>query len=451
VASRVHYNQLPQQQQSPVTPPNIPNIPRHRGDSESSDSGTSQADALVALTLLSVLQNLKATQQEINQIAETETKTETIVWEWKENDGTFKKYGDEAIKKLEQGKIGDTITLDATYEVVKKDQSNGTQTNKTTKVQRVCRRRVVNDDATASTEYQDLLQKFQKLQGQLQVLQDVIWEWQDDDGSWKAYTDASFLKKLEETIINEPIPLIVNGAQHFVVKSDDSNGEQRDSVSGKKRKVRRRAINKKSTEVSLPDWWVPTANNKSSSDCYIKVTDMNANPLTKRAIQEFHSTVPNTDYEVLEAYLVQNLPTWAQHQSLEQAWLSGNKVTQQNLNVRWMWHGSYSKTVPEICSKGFLRDYNSTHAYGKGVYFARDAKYPVGNGYARFDDDKTCAHLLYCRVICGESAQGKSDLVRPPSKSSGHEYESLVDVLTNPSIVVCCTDCQAYPVLKLFF
>jgi len=112
----------------------------------------------------------------------------------------------------------------------------------------------------------------------------------------------------------------------------------------------------------------------------------------------------------------------------------------------------FQKTIPDICSKGFLRDYSKVAKYGKGVYFARDAQYPVVNGYARFDDSNGYAQLLYCRVICGDSAQGTENLIRPPTKSIGGvnlEYESFADSITDPSIVVCCTDCQAYPVLKL--
>ncbi|ETO13861.1 hypothetical protein RFI_23505, partial [Reticulomyxa filosa] len=102
---------------------------------------------------------------------------------------------------------------------------------------------------------------------------------------------------------------------------------------------------------------------------------------------------------------------------------------------------------------GFLRDYNSTHMYGKGVYFARDANYPVNYGYAKFDDVDKCAHLLYCRVICGEIALGQKDFLRPPSKPSGNkkidiEYETMVNSISSPTIFVCCTDCQVTALIQ---
>jgi len=96
-----------------------------------------------------------------------------------------------------------------------------------------------------------------------------------------------------------------------------------------------------------------------------------------------------------------------------------------------------------------LRDYNKTHKYGKGVYFATEANYPIHTGYALFDANDNCAEILYCRVICGQSVEGKEDFVRPPSKDKTHEFESMVDNTKNPSIYVVTNDYQSYPVLKL--
>ncbi|ETO30832.1 poly ADP-ribose polymerase, partial [Reticulomyxa filosa] len=101
---------------------------------------------------------------------------------------------------------------------------------------------------------------------------------------------------------------------------------------------------------------------------------------------------------------------------------------------------------------GFLRDYNKTHLYGKGVYFARDARYPIYKGYAVFEGTTCCTELLYCRMVCGESTVGKETYIRPPPKSSSdprsHEFESMIDSISDPTIFVATNDFQSYPVFK---
>jgi len=96
-----------------------------------------------------------------------------------------------------------------------------------------------------------------------------------------------------------------------------------------------------------------------------------------------------------------------------------------------------------------LRDYNTTHMFGKGVYFARDASYSTQHRYA-VPDINGEQYLLYCRVITGESTEGKQTYIRPPKKpNSNVEYECLVDSITSPSIFVAPTDNQAYACLLL--
>ncbi len=96
----------------------------------------------------------------------------------------------------------------------------------------------------------------------------------------------------------------------------------------------------------------------------------------------------------------------------------------------------------------FDRVFNSTHAYGKGVYFARDALYSLG-GYSKADSYGKY-HILYCEVFCGEWVVGKSHDMRPSVKpGKKEEYESMVDKGFNPSVIVACNDGQAYPVVKL--
>ncbi len=96
----------------------------------------------------------------------------------------------------------------------------------------------------------------------------------------------------------------------------------------------------------------------------------------------------------------------------------------------------------------FDRVFNSTHAYGKGVYFARDASYSM-SGYSKRDSYGKY-HILYCEVFCGEWVVGKSRDMRPSVKpGKKEEYESMANATRDPTIIVACNDGQAYPVVKL--
>ncbi len=100
-------------------------------------------------------------------------------------------------------------------------------------------------------------------------------------------------------------------------------------------------------------------------------------------------------------------------------------------------------------TQGFNRIFNETHAFGRGVYFARDARYSLG--YATRCDEGY-HWMLYCRVICGEWIPGKRDYKEPPSKPNmkpPQNYESMFSTIehgqTIPEVVVTATDGQAYP------
>ncbi len=94
-------------------------------------------------------------------------------------------------------------------------------------------------------------------------------------------------------------------------------------------------------------------------------------------------------------------------------------------------------------------------AYGKGVYFARDAIYSMDTLYAKISRDGY-QYLLYCKVICGEWTKGKHDMQTPPKKPGVkpvQKFESLRGGTCNhrgvPEIVVTTNDGQAYPMLML--
>ncbi|ETO22191.1 hypothetical protein RFI_15010 [Reticulomyxa filosa] len=181
-------------------------------------------------------------------------------------------------------------------------------------------------------------------------------EYQLDNGSWEPYTDANFVKKLEETIVNEPVSFTTNGEYYYVVKRNKDSGEQKD-IRDKTRKVRRRVISKglntkqkrqtlqynfmllsnEEEQQKHPSWWAPMKN--STSSYFVKVENMETHALSKQAVEEFYKTVNSQNFEVVEVFIVQNSHMWLLHDSLERVWLSSKRVAESARNIRWMWHG----------------------------------------------------------------------------------------------------------------
>ena len=82
--------------------------------------------------------------------------------------------------------------------------------------------------------------------------------------------------------------------------------------------------------------------------------------------------------------------------------------------------------------------------YGRGVYFARDARYSLN--YARGGDGGR--HMYLARVLVGQYCVGNSKMIVPPPKNSSRQeilYESVVDNQGDPSIFVVFYDNQCYP------
>ena len=62
-------------------------------------------------------------------------------------------------------------------------------------------------------------------------------------------------------------------------------------------------------------------------------------------------------------------------------------------------------------------------------------------------------HMILCRVICGESCQGKDEYNKqiPNKPNVHHSYETMVDNLNDPTIYVVAKDNQAFPEFLISF
>ena len=87
-------------------------------------------------------------------------------------------------------------------------------------------------------------------------------------------------------------------------------------------------------------------------------------------------------------------------------------------------------------------------AYGRGVYFARDASYSARNTYTPRDRNGY-KYMYFVRVLTGEYTAGNRDMLAPPPKNPSKDpnilFDSVVNSMHNPQIFVVFHDAHAYP------
>jgi len=107
-----------------------------------------------------------------------------------------------------------------------------------------------------------------------------------------------------------------------------------------------------------------------------------------------------------------------------------------------LFHGTTEAAAGSICSNGFITEYNTTSAYGKGTYFAKNASYSFG--YSTKNSARNeILFMLLCDVIVGKIEQGKNN-----EKITA---DTAVDSIYNPSIYVSPYDAGGIPKYLIAF
>ena len=123
-------------------------------------------------------------------------------------------------------------------------------------------------------------------------------------------------------------------------------------------------------------------------------------------------------------------------------------------NEKETFHGTRASSVPVILDQGFIREYNTVSAYGRGTYFARDASYSEDDRYSPPDPQNGGLKSMFIvRILVGEPCVGQSGMQKPSPKQDGTLHESMVDNVANPSIFVLSSgsDDHAYPEFLIRF
>ncbi|XP_078382167.1 protein mono-ADP-ribosyltransferase PARP15-like [Oculina patagonica] len=165
-------------------------------------------------------------------------------------------------------------------------------------------------------------------------------------------------------------------------------------------------------------------------------------------MSKFHATVPGVNIVKIER--IQNTFLYQSYMVRKQKLdkdIGGNSELQ-------LFHGTDGKNISDINETGFNRSYcgiNGT-AYGRGVYFARDASYSANAKYA--GGVAGSRHMYLARVLVGQYCLGNPSMITPPPKNPIIQtvlYDSVVDNLANPTIFVVFFDSTCYPEYLITF
>ncbi|XP_042562710.1 protein mono-ADP-ribosyltransferase PARP12 isoform X2 [Clupea harengus] len=288
------------------------------------------------------------------------------------------------------------------------------------------------------------------------------WYWEDEHGDWIQYataagghSSASIMgEDLEQKYQEDPSAVVefTAGSQTYELRFQDMI--QTNKRYGTKKLVRRRPVfvsaadaqtiktskkapNNRSNFKALPTHWDKALTPETG---YKRVTLQSSSKEYMEILTLFNTTMRG--FNIVSIERVQNKALWEVFQwqkDLMKKNSGGRTVAEKQL-----FHGTDSKHVDAICHNNMDWRICGTHgtAYGKGSYFARDAKY--SHNYTAHSSTRC---MFVCRILVGDYTKGDSSYLRPPSKNGGDTvfFDSCVDDVYNPSIFVVFEKHQVYP------
>ncbi|XP_054984122.1 protein mono-ADP-ribosyltransferase PARP14-like [Sorex araneus] len=195
----------------------------------------------------------------------------------------------------------------------------------------------------------------------------------------------------------------------------------------------------------IPSHW---SHMKQQNICVVDLPPSHAE--YREVARQFNQTCSTFVIKKIER--IQNLPLWNSYQTKKKAMGSKNNNV---INEKQLFHGTDENSVSHVNVNGFNRSYAGKNAvaFGKGTYFAVNAKYSADDKYS-VPDANGKKYMYYVRVLTGFSTLGNSSLIVPPPKNPQNStdlYDTVTDSIQNPTIFVVFYDYQAYPEYLITF
>ncbi|XP_048372109.1 zinc finger CCCH-type antiviral protein 1-like isoform X2 [Sphaerodactylus townsendi] len=290
-----------------------------------------------------------------------------------------------------------------------------------------------------------------------------LWYWKNDQGKWIEYGQQDGQRQgstlssddLENLYLSQPDGTFQfqAGSQNYEINFKDMIQKNLNFLT--QREVRRRPKYVSSEDVKKKKGYREQSSASIPESKYPREWDKYALPeIGYKAVElnkicAEYTTIENLFQKTMSAYVIhsirriQNPSLWQvfQWQKEQMKKKRGGKEIEDKL----LFHGTTSSNLEAICNDNFdwrICGTNGT-VYGKGSYFARDAKY--SHNYC--PPDAKVKSLFVARVLVGDFVVGHSTYNRPPSKSSDGTncYDSCVDRMMDPSIYVIFEKHQIYP------
>lgn len=151
--------------------------------------------------------------------------------------------------------------------------------------------------------------------------------------------------------------------------------------------------------------------------------------------QRIRASFPNSCILFIDEVVNEHLQNKYNDQLTKIKTLRGEDQVQEML----LFHGTSAENIDSIGYYGFDTSRNTTSAFGRGTYFAKNASY--SNHYMKSTDSKGISYMILANVIIGKCILGKNTNYHKEK----NKYDNFVDNIITPSIYVTPYDNGAYP------
>ncbi|XP_017296327.1 protein mono-ADP-ribosyltransferase PARP14 [Kryptolebias marmoratus] len=267
----------------------------------------------------------------------------------------------------------------------------------------------------------------------------VQWGIKDDSGEWQELNLRDNYM-LENAHLTKQVSVEMETPDTRMVRVNLKTLEATDWVTGKTYKLKR---TESQTDLELPQHW------ESMHGQYFKKVELqHYSSEYQKVATDFLKTAK---YSIHKIERVQNVFLWQAFSVCRQRIIAKNGSAE--LHEKFLYHGTSAESCNCIERDRFDRSYAGTHAavYGKGVYFAVNAKYSADT-YSPADVSGL-KRLYVARVLVGRYTVGNSSMKAPPPRGSDPTdcFNSLVDNQQHPSMFIIFHDDQAYPEYLITF
>ncbi|XP_062374349.1 protein mono-ADP-ribosyltransferase PARP12-like isoform X2 [Sardina pilchardus] len=288
-----------------------------------------------------------------------------------------------------------------------------------------------------------------------------VWYWEKSEDIWKEFEPLAG-DELERHYLNSATTVPFSAGRHQYELSF-LDMFQTNTITRTQRLVRRRPVFISNAEIQkvcdihcnsappvIPDYWDPNLlppvgyELHASEGCiegraplYKRINLDTSSPEYYNVLNPFDKTMAGCN--ILSVERIQNLVLWKsfnlQKDDME------NKVGRV-VPEKFLFHGTKSEYVDAICRENIdwrVCGENGTF-YGRGSYFARDAKYSH-----QFTNLPGPRSMFVCRILVGDFTLGCLYYNKPPFKNKEKAFDSCVNDIRNPSIFVIFEKSQIYP------